>query len=68
MSTKEILLEIAAKLPPEATLADAAYEIEFRQAVEQGFASLDRGEGVPIAEARKRIRQCTTKSSSRRKR
>ena len=65
MSTKEILLEVAKKLPTEATLADAIYELEFRQAVAQGFAQLDRGEGIPIAKARKQLRQWITKSSSR---
>jgi hypothetical protein len=64
MNAKEILLEIANRLPPDATLADAAYEIEFRQAVEDGFASLDRGEGVPIDEVRKMIPQWIGKSSS----
>ena len=48
MSTKEILLEVAGKLPPDATLIDAIHELEFRQAVEQGLAELDHGEGVPI--------------------
>ncbi|HUJ10882.1 MAG TPA: hypothetical protein VL171_12725 [Verrucomicrobiae bacterium] len=68
MSTKEILREVARKLPADATLADAIYELEFRQAVEQGFAQLDRGEGIPIVRARKQLRQWITKSSSRRTR
>ena len=55
MSTKEILLEMAEKLPPEATLSDAIYELEFRQAVEQGLAELDRDEGIPIEEVKARI-------------
>jgi len=55
MSTKEILLEIAEKLPPDATLVDAMYELEFRQAVEEGLASLDRGERVPIEAVRAKI-------------
>jgi hypothetical protein len=55
MSTKEVLLEVAEKLPPDATLVDAIYELEFRRAVEDGLASLDRGERIPLEEARKRI-------------
>ena len=47
MSAKEILLEVAEKLPPDATLVDAIYELEFRQAVEEGLASLDRGRAFP---------------------
>ena len=64
MSAKEILLEVAEKLPPDATLADAIYELEFRQAVEEGLASLDRGERIPLEEARKRIPQWISKYSS----
>jgi hypothetical protein len=64
MSAKDILLEVAEKLPPDATLVDAIYELEFRQAVEEGLASLDRGERIPLEEARKRIPQWISKSSS----
>jgi hypothetical protein len=37
MNVKEILLEMAHQLPPDATLADAIYELEFRRAVQQGL-------------------------------
>ncbi len=57
MSTKEILLEVAEKLPPDATLVDAIYELEFRQAVEDGLAELDRGEGIPIEQIKAKINQ-----------
>ena len=57
MSTKDILLEVAEKLPPDATLADAIYELEFRQAVEQGLAELDQGQGIPIDEVKAKIAQ-----------
>ena len=63
MSTKEILLEVAKKLPTEATLADAIYELEFRQAIEQGLAELDRGEGIPIEDMKKMVPQWAHKSS-----
>jgi predicted transcriptional regulator len=55
MSAKEILLEVAEKLPPDATLVDAIYELEFRQAVQQGLDELDRGEGLPIEKVRSKI-------------
>jgi predicted transcriptional regulator len=64
MSAKEVLLQVAEKLPPEATLADAIYELEFRQAVEDGVASLDRGERISLEEARERIPQWISKYSS----
>ncbi len=55
MSAKDILLDVAEKLPPDATLTDAIYELEFRQAVEEGLAELDRGEGIPIEEVKAKI-------------
>ncbi len=63
MSTKDIVMEVAQKLPPDATLADAIYELEFRQAVEQGLTELDRGEGMPIEDVKKLIPQWARKSS-----
>jgi predicted transcriptional regulator len=57
MSAKDVLLEVAKKLPPGATLSDAIYELEFRQAIQQGLDELDRGEGVPIDEVKARIAQ-----------
>ena len=55
MSAKEILLDVAEKLPPDATLTDAIYELEFRQAVAEGLAELDRGEGIPVEQVKARI-------------
>ena len=55
MSAKDILLEVAEKLPPEATLVDAIYELELRQAVQQGLDELDRGEGIPIEQVKAQI-------------
>lgn len=60
VSTKEILMEVAEKLSSEATLSDAISELEFRQAVEEGLAALDRGERIPLEEARQRISECVT--------
>ena len=55
MNTKEILRDVSEKLAADATLADAIYELEFRQAVEQGLAELDRGEGVPIEQVKAKV-------------
>lgn len=57
MRAKEILLEVAEKLPPNATIDDAIHELEFRQAVQQGLDELDRGEGVPIEAVKAKIAQ-----------
>ena len=50
MITKEVLIDIANRLPADATLADAAYELELRVAILEGIESLDRGEGMPLEE------------------
>ncbi len=63
MSTKEVLLDIANRLPPDATLADAAYELDLRIALQEGIASLDRAEGIPLDEVEKMIPQWISKSS-----
>lgn len=55
MSAKEVLLDVAEKLPSNATLAEAIRELEFRLAVEDGLAELDRGEGMPIEEIKGKI-------------
>ena len=55
MSAKEILLEVAERLPPEATLNDAIYELELRQAIQQGLDELNRGEGISIEQVKARI-------------
>jgi predicted transcriptional regulator len=57
MNTKDVLQEVAEKLPPNATLVDAIYELEFRQAVEDGLAELDRGEGVSVEVVKAKISQ-----------
>ena len=55
MSTKQLLLDVAEKLPPNATLDDAISELEFRRAVQRGLDELDRGEGVPIGEVKSKL-------------
>ncbi len=55
MSTKEVLLDVAEKLLPGASLGDAISKLEFIQAVEQGLEELDRGEGIPIQEIKAKI-------------
>ena len=55
MSAKQILLDVAEKLPSDATLVDVIHELEFRLAVEEGLAELDRGDGIPIEEVKAKI-------------
>ena len=55
MRTKEILLKVAEKLPPGATINNAIHELELRQAVQQGLDELDCGEGIPIEQVKAKI-------------
>jgi hypothetical protein len=50
MSNKEIVIDLIGRLPDDATLLEIAKEIEFVAGVREGFAQLDRGEGVPLEE------------------
>lgn len=53
MSNKEIVIDLVPRLPEQATLPEIAREIEFVAGVREGFAQLDRGEGVPLSEVEK---------------
>ena len=64
MSAKEMLLEVAGSLHPEATLQEAIRELEFRNAVHEGLESLDRGERVPLDQAQKLLPQWVSRYSS----
>lgn len=55
-------MDVAKKLPLDASLADAIHELEFRQGIEQGLAELDRGEGIPIEEVKAKIEQWAGRS------
>jgi predicted transcriptional regulator len=55
MSNKEIVMDLMRRLPEQATLLEIAREIEFVAGVREGFAQLDRGEGVPLEEVEKQL-------------
>jgi predicted transcriptional regulator len=55
MSTREAVQTILKQLPSDVSLHEVAREIEFIAGVREGFAQLDRGEGVPIEEVEKMI-------------
>ena len=61
MSNKELVIDLVQRLPDEANLMEIAKEIEFVAGVREGFAQLDRGEGVPLEEVKKQISSWTTK-------
>ena len=55
MSNKELVADLVQRLPDDASLLDIAREIEFVAGVREGFAQLDRGEGVPLEEVEKQL-------------
>jgi predicted transcriptional regulator len=61
MSNKEIVIDLVRRLPEQATLLEIAREIEFVAGVREGFAQLDRGEGVPLDEVEKQLPTWITK-------
>ena len=61
MSNKEIVIDLVRRLPEDTSLREIAREIEFVAGVREGFAQLDRGEGVPIEEVEKMVSSWATK-------
>jgi len=57
MSTREAVQSILQSLPPEVSLHEVAREIEFIAGVRDGLAELDRGEGVPVEDLRRELRE-----------
>jgi len=55
MSNKELVADLVQRLPDDASLLDIAREIEFVAGVREGFAQLDRGEGVSLDEVEKQL-------------
>ena len=55
MSNKEIVIDLIGRLPEDATLLEIAKAIEFVAGVREGFAQLDRGEGLPLEEVEKQL-------------
>ena len=55
MSNKQIVADLMERLPNDASLTEIAREIEFIAGVREGFAQLDRGEGVSLEEIEKQL-------------
>jgi predicted transcriptional regulator len=55
MSNKEIVKDLVQRLPENTSLHEIAREIEFVAGVREALAELDRGEGVPLAEVKRRL-------------
>ena len=63
MSTHEAVQTILRQLPPDVSLYEVAREIEFVAAIREGLAELDRGEGIPIEDVRRELREWVKGSS-----
>jgi len=57
MTVKEEVLELMEQLPDDATIEDAIERLIVLYRIQQGLEQLDKGEGNPQEEAKKRIRQ-----------
>jgi predicted transcriptional regulator len=56
-----MVMDLVGRLPEDISLLEIAREIEFMAGVREGFAELDRGEGVPLEEVKKQLPKWTSK-------
>ena len=61
-TTREIVLGVLDRLPQDTPLGQVARELEFIAAVREGFAQLDRGEGIPLEEVERLLPTWTRNS------
>jgi predicted transcriptional regulator len=48
MSDKEAVIELVKRLPDTVSLREILREIEFIEAVQEGLAEIDRGQGISV--------------------
>jgi predicted transcriptional regulator len=53
--TRDRMIEAIRELPADATIDDAIERLVFLAKIEEGLAQLDRGEGVPHDEVKRRL-------------
>ena len=53
--TRERMIEAIRELPEDASVDDAIERLVFLAKIEEGLAQLDRGEGIPHEEAKRRL-------------
>ncbi len=63
MSNRELVIDLVKKLPADTSLEDIVREIEFVAGVKEGLAQSNREEGVSADEARRLVKEWTSKSS-----
>ena len=55
MSDRELVIDLVSKLPEDTPLAEIAREIELLAGLREARAQARRGEGIPVADARKLV-------------
>ena len=63
MSNSELVIDLVAKLPEDASMEDIMEKIAFVAGVKEAIAESENGEGVTIEEARQLIKAWASKSS-----
>ena len=53
--TRERMLEVIRELPEDASVDEAIEKLVFLAKIEEGLAQLDRGEGIPHDEVKRRL-------------
>jgi len=53
--TRDRMIEALRELPPDASVDDAIERLIFLAKIEEGLAQLDRGEGIPHDEVKRRL-------------
>lgn len=53
--TRDRMVEAIRELPADATVDDAIERLVFLAKIEEGLAQLDRGEGIPHDEVKRRL-------------
>ena len=54
-NSRDRMIEALRELPPDATVDDAIERLVFLAKIEAGLVELDRGEGIPHDEVRRRL-------------
>ena len=53
--TRERMIEVIRQLPEDASVDDAIERLVFLAKIEEGLAQLDKGEGIPHEEVKRRL-------------
>jgi len=53
--TRDQMVEAIRELPPDASVDDAVERLVFLAKIEEGLAQLDRGDGIPHDEVKRRL-------------